>query len=473
MAPPPDAHADAPLMLSVSGLRGIVDKSLTAERVTRFARAFGSFIIEQSSNANPIIVLGRDSRPSGEKFADAAVHGFTSVGCDVVRLGIVATPTVAVMITHLSAHGGMVVTASHNPSEWNGLKTLSAAGAAPPKCDSDVIIQRFRDQSEPDSVRPREQRQQHDTSANEVHLKRVLAAVDPAPIRKRKFKVVLDSVNGAGGPAGRALLETLGCDVIHLNSEPDGNFPHAPEPAEANLRDLARETKAHGADIGFAQDPDADRLAIVDETGTYIGEEYTLALAAWQVLQTLGPGVLIANLSTSRMIDDVAARYSGATVLRTPVGEANVVASMQSHNAVLGGEGNGGVILPQVCLTRDSLSAMALVLALMAFRHAPLSEIITHLPRYVMIKQKFDLSPDSDAASLRTALDRVRSHYANIPGAKINDEDGLRIDLEDSWVHLRGSNTEPIVRLIAEAKTQALAQRLIDEVARVAVLDAR
>jgi len=468
MTTPAFSHSDAPLMLSVSGMRGIVDQSLTAERVTAFARAFGLFTVEKTGRANPLFVLGRDSRPSGEKFADAAAQGLISVGCNVTRLGIVATPTVGVMITHLGAQGGIVITASHNPGQWNGVKTLSDIGAAPPKADADEIIRRFK-QGEPGSVNPRAESQRFD-DANDVHLKRVLDSISHETVGKRGFNVVLDSVNGAGGPAGRALLKALGCNVVHMNSEPNGNFPHPPEPTEANLTDLARETKTRGAHVGFAQDPDADRLAIIDETGTYIGEEYTLALAAWRILSTHGPRNLAANLSTSRMIDDIAGWYPGSKVIRTAVGEANVVAAMQAHNARIGGEGNGGVIFPPVCFVRDSLSAMALVLALMADQDKPLSRIIMELPRYTMIKQKFDLPPGSDAASLRDVLEKVRTHFAEVPGAKISNEDGLRIDFEDSWVHLRGSNTEPIVRLIAEAKTEERASALIDDVARVAGL---
>ena len=457
-------------MLSVSGMRGIIDQSLTSERISDFARAFGSFVIDRTGVPSPTIVLGRDSRPSGARFAHAAAAGLRSVGCNVIQLGVVATPTAAVMVTHRHAQGGVVITASHNPSEWNGVKTLSADGAAPHQHDAEEIIRRFRDSREPDTASPREAGESHDPSANGVHVQRVLAAIDPAPIRARRFKVVLDSVNGAGGPGARMLLDALGCEIVQLNGEPTGNFPHPPEPTETHLRDLALTTKLHHGDVGFAQDPDADRLAIIDETGRYIGEEYTLALAAWQVLGATGPGTLATNLSTSRIIDDVAARYPGTRVMRTAVGEANVVAAMQQNNAILGGEGNGGVILPQVCLTRDSLSAMALVLALIAKHNEPLSKLITQTPRYVMIKQKFDLPPRSDAASLRSMLARVEAHFSNVPGAKINSEDGLRIDLPDAWVHLRGSNTEPIVRLIAEAKTQASAEALVADVARIAQL---
>jgi phosphomannomutase len=495
---PADAQADAPLMLSVSGMRGIVDQSLTSERVQQFAAAFGSFIADRLESApdeaarktrvSPHIILGRDSRPSGQHFADAAAKGLMAVGCTVTQLGVVMTPTAAVMVPHLHADGGIVITASHNPGQWNGVKMLNAFGAAPPKADADDVIARFN-QSEPGSMNPREQAPQQNKTSNDIHLARVLAAIDAEPIFKRRFKVVVDSVCGAGGPAARMLLEALGCDIVHMHAEPTGQFPHPPEPTEANLTELARATKEHQADVGFAQDPDADRLAIIDETGAYIGEEYTLALASWRMLEmhaastsrdrkgadsasgtNAAPVYLAANLSTSRMIDDIAARYHGVKVLRTPVGEANVVAAMQDHHAILGGEGNGGVILPQVCLTRDSLSAMALTLALMAARHDPLSAIVATLPRYVMIKQKFDFPTGSAAAPLRETLARVQQHFTTVPGARINTEDGLRIDLADSWVHLRGSNTEPIVRLIAEARSVHDAEALIATVARQADL---
>jgi len=486
-----DSSVDAPLMLSVSGMRGIVNASFTDERVNAFAFAFGAFVKQRTGHAQPNIVLGRDSRPSGERFANAAAQGLISAGCSVTHLGIVATPTVAVMVTHRKAHGGMVVTASHNPGEWNGLKTLSSDGAAPPKADADEIIRRFRELPTPSMTNAPGGQTSFDNAANDVHLARVLAAIDPEPIRKAKFRVALDSVCGAGGPAGRMLLDALGCDVVHLNSTPDGNFPHSPEPTEANLTDLAKQTKANNAHVGFAQDPDADRLAIIDETGTYIGEEYTLALAAWRVLDIHAassadssaftsrdrkgadsgvPVFLAANLSTSRMIDDIAARFPGSRVLRTAVGEANVVAAMQSHGALLGGEGNGGVILPGVCFTRDSLSAMALTLSLMAERRQPVSALVQHTPRYVMIKQKFDLPTGRAALPLRDTLKRVEDHFSSVEGARLNNEDGLRIDFADSWVHLRGSNTEPIVRLIAEAKTSADAESLINTVAQHANL---
>jgi phosphomannomutase len=397
--------------------------------------------------------------------------GLASVGCRVIDLGTVTTPSVGVMILHHRAAGGMVITASHNPIKWNGVKCLNADGVAPPPEQARAIIERFEDKdflfSPVEEIPP----STRDDSSNDRHVAKVLGAIDPKPIRAAKFKVVLDSVNGAGCVSGRMLLESLGCTVVHINGEPTGRFAHTPEPLEENLGELKDRTRAEGAACGFAQDPDADRLAIVDETGAFIGEEYTLVLAAKRVLDLLVQpkretrnSVIATNLSTSRMIDDLAAYYPGTQVLRTAVGEANVVAALKpvGDRAVLGGEGNGGVILPQVCWVRDSLSAMALVLSLMAASRMRLSEIVQSLPRYKKIKHKFDLESLGGSEVVADALDRVKKRFAD---EKVSTIDGVRIDLADGWVHLRPSNTEPIVRLIAEATSDSRAWELLDEVA--------
>jgi phosphomannomutase len=326
-----------------------------------------------------------------------------------------------------------------------------------------------------------------DDSTNEIHVAKVLKQVDVRAIRRMKFKVVLDSVNGAGCVAGRMLLERLGCKVVHMNGEPTGLFAHTPEPVEVNLKDLAKRTRKEKAACGFAQDPDADRLAIIDDTGTYIGEEYTLVLAAKRMLEKGHQGtpgkarrhevVLATNLSTSRMIDDLAAQF-GAKVVRTAVGEANVVAALKplGKKALVGGEGNGGVIHPGVCWVRDSLIAMALTLDLLAGHRMRLSALVDQLPRYKMIKHKFDLKEVGGAAFVKTAIERVINKLTE---QRVSRIDGVRIDFNSDektsggggWVHLRPSNTEPIVRLIAEAKTDSRAWELIDEVAVAAGLN--
>lgn len=448
-------------MLSVSGARGIVGESMTPTVAADFAAAFGSFVRTAGPPANPTICLGRDTRPSGDMLSAAAAAGLVAIGARVVNLGVVATPTVGVMVGELDAAGGMVVTASHNPVEWNGLKCVTSGGHAPSAQDTAEILRRFRERdfllSRPREFAPRET----DVRGNEIHVKRVLAQVDAGAIRAARLRVVLDPNNGVGGAAGRQLLEALGCEVFTINDTPHGDFTHDPEPLADNLRQLAGETAVCKAAVGFGQDPDADRLAIVDERGRYIGEEYTLVLAAWRMLETRPPGPIAVNLSTSRMIDDLARRYAGVEVRRTPVGEANVVAEMMRCGALIGGEGNGGIVVPPVCWIRDSLAAMALVLDLLAASGRPLSALVEQLPRYVMIKHKLDM-PGDDAATVAT---RVAGHFA---GARINSADGVRVDLDDGWVHVRPSNTEPIIRVIAEAATEARARQLVDEAVRVA-----
>ena len=489
MSQPAPPAVPAPLMLSVSGARGLVGQTMTSEVARDFAAAFGSFVRASTAQASPLLCMGRDGRPSGLELMQAAIDGLLSTGCRVIDLGIVTTPSVAVMIgKHLAAVGGgavggIEITASHNPIIWNGIKCLNADGVAPPPHDADEIIRRFRDKDFVRSPLDRAKACRRDDTTNATHVERVLASIggvggpDVAAIRTAKLKVVLDSINGAGCVPGRMLLEALGCQVVHINGEPTGQFAHTPEPIEENLRDLAARTAEEKAACGFAQDPDADRLAIIDETGRYIGEEYTLVLAVKRVLQVspLAPGsaggskrVLATNLSTSRMIDDVAAQF-GATVLRTAVGEANVVAAMKPHgsHAILGGEGNGGVILPPVCWVRDSLSAMALTLSLIVAERKPLSAIVGGLPKYHMIKHKFDLAKIGGLAIVKPALEKVQKRFS---AARISTVDGVRLDFDDGWVHLRPSNTEPIVRLIAEAKTESRAKGLIDEVAVAAGL---
>lgn len=455
---------EAPLMLSVSGARGIVGASLTPVTAADFAAAFGSFIKASTGESNPVICLGRDSRPSGEMFAAAVTAALATVGCKVIDLGVVATPTVGVMVTQRNAHGGIVITASHNPIEWNGLKCINSRGMALPKDDIEEVIRRFREH-DIDNADPTDLTAEQDAMANEQHVQRVLSLIDVEPIRIANFTVVLDSVNGAGCVSGRMLLDALGCEVIHMNGQPTGQFAHTPEPTEENLRDLAAKTASTpNAACGFAQDPDADRLAIIDETGRYIGEEYTLVLAARRMLDIRGGGPMAANLSTSRMIDDLANRYAGSAVHRSAVGEANVAAVMQEYDAIIGGEGNGGVIVPDVCWIRDSLSAMALVLSLLADSRKPLSALVSELPAYAMIKSKFDLTDIGGRDAVEPALGRVTQAFAD---ERVNTSDGVRIDFADGWVHIRPSNTEPILRLIAEAPDEQRAEALI-----AAVLDA-
>lgn len=443
--------ADSPLMLSVSGMRGLVGASLTPVVVARYAAAFGSWLKANRNTPNPSVAVGRDSRPSGAMVESAAVAGLLSVGCRVTRLGIVSTPGVAVMLDELSADGGMVLTASHNPIVWNGVKPLRHDGVAPPPDDVRDIIGRFeRDDLDYADVHGLSIVDDNDTTVT-VHVARVLEHVDADLIRGAKLKAVVDSVHGAGGPEARALLDALGVELVHEYAEPTGLFPHTPEPTRENLVGLCDSVKQHQADIGFAQDPDADRLAVVDERGEYIGEEYTLALCVLHGLKA--GGHVAANLSTSRMVDDIAAQVGG-TVHRTPVGEANVAKAMRDHGAQLGGEGNGGIILAPVSQVRDSLVGMALLLEMLAQRQQPLSAVVASVPAYAIVKDKAPVDPKL-VAKIGPALSEAFS------GRQIDTQDGVRVDWPDRWVHVRPSNTEPIVRLIAEAATEDDANMLI------------
>ncbi len=449
-------------MLSISGLRGLIGQSLTPDVAARYGAAFGSFLRESTGRANPLVVIGRDSRPSGQMVEMAAAAGLISVGCRVTTIGIATTPTTAVMVEHLKADGGMVVTASHNPIIWNGLKSLRHDGVSPPPEQAKQIIDRF--QSNRVDYVPVEQFQpaMHDEGAGRVHIDRILPHIDVAAIRRLNIKVVLDSVHGAGGPDTAALLRELGAEVVHLYGEPTGQFPHTPEPTAENLTGLAAAVREHKADIGFAQDPDADRLAIVDEKGRYIGEEYTLALCAMHVLgRTPGAkGPVAANLSTSRMIDDVAAKF-GVAVHRTPVGEANVANTMRATGCVFGGEGNGGVIWPVVTYVRDSLSGIALMLEMLAHTGKTTSELVAQIPAYTIVKDKLPIEPGMAAK----ATEKLQETFAD---QKIDLQDGIRIDTEKGWLHLRPSNTEPIIRIIAEAPDEKTARDLIAQ-ARAAI----
>jgi len=443
------------LMMGVSGVRGIVGEALTEEVAEGLGRSFAAML-----GGGGRIALGRDSRPSGPALSRAIVEGLTAGGISVVDLGVVSTPGVALMIRRLEADGGVVVTASHNPLPYNGIKFMSPAGLNLPAEEADRLRQIWSS-GPPAPTGPRGTVTQ-DERTHELHVAAACGIIDAAAVAARGYKVVLDSVNGAGGAGGAMLLRRLGCELVHINAEPTGEFAHAPEPVAANLTGLCDAVAAGGADVGFAQDPDADRLVIVDETGRFLGEEYTLALTSAFVLRGRR-GDLATNLSTSRMMDDVAASAQ-VTLHRAPVGEAHVAARMIEAGCVFGGEGNGGVIHPDVVMVRDSLVGMALTLACMAETHRTIGELADELPKYHMLKDKF---PCPQAAA-DEVLAAARAALAGRDGARINETDGLRVDLPEGWVHVRASNTEPIVRITAEAADPDDARRLAAEVRRLA-----
>lgn len=444
-----------PLMMSVSGVRGVIGESMTPVLAAELGCAFGTYL------GGGKVVVGRDTRPSGPMIQRALVSGLLATGCEVVELNEASTPATALMVRRHEAAGGVVITASHNPVIWNGIKFLTDEGLAPPADRADRIFEIYRSQefklADVEALR----QPVADQSADETHVAAAMGIIYADQIVEKKYRVVLDSINGAGGAEGNLLLSKLGCEIVHVNAEPNGRFAHAPEPTAENLTSLCEAVHKHKAHVGFAQDPDADRLAIVDENGTYIGEEYTLALGAKYMFKA-HPGPIAANLSTSRMVDDIAAASGrGCRVVRSAVGEANVVAAMRAHNCRFGGEGNGGVIDPRVGPVRDSLVGMVLTLQLMAITGKSIAQLVERIPRYVMIKQKFECPPDRIARVLAA----VRAAY---PNEKINDIDGVRIDFAQGWVHVRGSNTEPIIRIIAEAKTQQDCDQLVADVRKIA-----
>ncbi len=433
------------LMIGVSGIRGIVGTSLTPELLTRFALAFGTYL------DGGRVAIARDTRTSGEMIKHSVLAGLLSAGCSIIDIGICPTPTASVMITELGADGGVVITGSHNPIQWNALKFMGPDGICLSEAEGKMLMDIYYggnfaavDWSGLKEI---------DTfgRALDVHIERVLADVDVDLVCSKRFKVALDSCNGAGSVITPRMLERLGCEVRGINTTPNGLFPHNPEPTFEHLEDLMAAVRGDGVDVGFAQDADADRLAIIDEKGNYLGEEYTLALASMHILDKR-KGPLAANLSTSRMIDDVAAAH-GVKVIRTKVGEANVANAMRENKCVAGGEGNGGVIDPRVCYTRDSLSGMALTLELMARRGKSVSAIAAEIPAYAICKRKF-------AAGRGKVTKILAAVTAASADARVNTLDGIRLDWPDRWVHVRPSNTEPAVRVIAEAPTAADAEAL-------------
>lgn len=449
-------------MIGVSGLRGTVGGTLTPLVALRMASAFACWLKQNYKPLNDKhfrVVVGRDGRPSGPFVRDAVFSGLMASGIEVIDLDVVTTPGVAMMVRHTRADAGIVITASHNPIQWNGIKLLTRDSVAPPS-SAVTQIRELYDQSATSYERVQHLVQpSRNTETHALHVKRILDYVDVNGIASKRFKVVLDSVNGAGCVATATLLSKLGCNLVHLNNTPNGQFPHEPEPVAENLLGLAEQVKRHHAAVGFAQDPDADRLAIIDENGTYIGEEYSLVLCAWWLFSKNPGGVAVTNLSTSRMIDDIARRYGGR-VIRTPVGEANVVETMLREKAVVGGEGNGGVIDLRIVPGRDSLVGMAYVLQLMAETGKKVSELVADIPRYQIVKTKFECRRE-DA---NRVVETLKNRFAR---EKVDLQDGIRIDWTDAWVHARASNTEPIMRIIAEAPTRELAEQKIAQVQEV------
>ena len=440
------------IIRSISGVRGLTSAHLNTETISAYARAFHKY------NDNGLIFLGRDTRPSGENLLEVFSQELVRLGRDVIDCGVVPTPTVQFMVERSEAAGGVVITASHNPIEWNGLKFVRSDGTFfyPDDCESLFSLvdndSPIKDAEKSGMVFP-------DQNSILKHSIKVieLSCIDSKSIRDSNFKVVIDAVNGAGSDALPLLLEHLGCEVVKILCEGNGHFERGAEPLPANLDLLSKTVLEHNADVGFAVDPDADRLALVNENGIPLGEEYTLVLAAEGYIQTKKTKqTFVTNLSTSLALEKMAENY-GCLVERSAVGEINVVKKMLEVGAEFGGEGNGGVILKEAHLGRDSLVGVAMILNRMSQDKKPISEIHSSLPQFYIVKDKIDL----ENIDLNFVLDKAKLVFED---AKIDRLDGIKFIWDDRWIHLRSSNTEPIMRIYAEAPSKSEATDLINKI---------
>jgi len=437
------------LKISISGVRGVIGDSLTPTMLTRFAQAFGTYV------GSGTTVIGRDPRTSGEMVKQAVIAGLLSSGSRIIDIGMCPVPTIQLVVRHEHVQGGIAITASHNPAEWNALKFIGGDGLFLNAGQAREMLDIYH-QGEYTKVAGVDMRTIDEISgATDLHLQTIVDALGPLPKSKRQFRVVLDSCNGAGSLVGPKLLRALGADVIPLNVTPDGLFPRPAEPLPENLADLCAVVKEHKADIGFAQDMDADRLAIVSEQGVPIGEDYTLVLAALHVLER-ERGPVVANLSTTSALGDVAARF-GCPLFQARIGEVNVTEQMQQVRAVIGGEGNGGVIYPRINFARDSLVGMALILHLLADTGQTVTELLSSLPHYVMIKEKLTCP----SYKIDMVLSMLRQEYA---GYQMDTRDGVKVIVPAGWFLVRGSNTEPIIRVVAEAEDENRAREIVNMV---------
>ena len=440
------------IIRSISGVRGIIDTHLTTKVIQCYARAFHTHI------ESGLVFIGRDSRPSGEEFLDSFVSELVRLGRDVIVCGIAPTPTIQFMVERSEAAGGIIITASHNPIDWNGIKFIRGDGTFFHPNDCERLFELFDrntlldDAESPGMVFP----DQNSILKHSIHTIE-LSCINLKAIRDRNFKVVIDAVNGAGSEALPLLLEYLGCEVIKLYCEGNGEFKRGAEPLPHNLIDLGQIVVENNADIGFAVDPDADRLAVVDERGKPIGEEYTLVLAVEGYIQNKRQEeTFVTNLSSSMALEKMVEK-NGCSIERSAVGEINVVQKMLELNSNLGGEGNGGVILKESHLGRDSLVGAAMVLNRMAQEETQISKIHANLPQFYIVKDKIIL----DGIDKEIVEKKVKSLFKD---AEINSMDGLKLIWDNCWIHIRSSNTEPIMRIYAEAETKKAAEKLVEQV---------
>lgn len=450
------------LIKSISGIRGTIGgyigNNLTPIDAVKFASAYGAWIKEQRTKKSYRVVIGRDARISGEMIQNLVMNTLIGMGIDVIDLDLSTTPTVEIAVPLEHADGGIILTASHNPKQWNALKLLDQKG----EFLNSTHCQRVLDIAESNSIEFASVDDLGVITKNhayfDIHIDTVLDLeyVNTKAISGCKFKVVIDAVNSTGGIAIPLLLERLGVEPIKLHCEPNGHFPHNPEPLKKHLTDLSEKVVASGADFGIAVDPDVDRLAFMDENGVMFGEEYTLVACADHILSH-NPGNTVSNLSSTRALRDVTQKYGG-TYTASAVGEVNVVNAMKSSNAIIGGEGNGGIIYPKSHYGRDALVGVALFLSLLAERKIAVSTLRASYPSYFMSKKKIDLIPTTDVDKILAAI-KVKYDQE-----EISTIDGVKIDFPNKWVHLRKSNTEPIIRIYTEAPTQEAADNLANKI---------
>ncbi len=455
------------LIKSISGIRGTIGgrpgDGLSPLDVVKFTSAFGTFLQQRNPGKRLNLVVGRDARLSGAMVDRLVVGTLQGLGIDVIETGLSTTPTTEMTVIDKHADGGIIITASHNPKHWNALKLLNARGEFIDAAEGAEVLRLAESEelnyADVDSLG----QVTEDLATIDHHIERVLQLklVDVEAIRKAGFKVAIDAVNSTGGLAIPKLLRTLGVkEVVELNCDPTGHFAHNPEPIPANLTDISRVVRENGCDLGVVVDPDVDRLALVCETGEMFGEEYTLVSVADYVLQHT-PGNTVSNLSSSRALRDVTHQYAGCEYNAAAVGEVNVTTLMRKTGAVIGGEGNGGVIYPELHYGRDALVGVALFLTLLAKRGMKVSELRKTYPDYIISKNRIDLTAGMDVDGL---LKRLADKYNATPGCKVTTIDGVKIDFEDGWVHLRKSNTEPIIRIYSEAHTESRANELAEQV---------
>jgi len=453
------------LIKSISGIRGTiggkVDENLTPIDAVKFAAAYGSWLKGQVGKEHVKVVIGRDARISGEMIQNLVQYTLIGLGIDVVNIGLSTTPTVEVAVPLEKADGGIILTASHNPKEWNALKLLNDKGEFVSDQDGKAILKIAQENDFSFATVDHLGKFNYDDRYIDLHIQKVLALplVTPEAIQKKKFRVVVDAVNSTGGIAIPRLLEQLGVEVVKLYCEPNGHFPHNPEPLKEHLGDICKKVVEEKADFGIVVDPDVDRLAFITDQGEMFGEEYTLVACADYVLSK-AKGNVVSNLSSSRALRDIAQKY-GVTYSAAAVGEVNVVTEMKRVEAIIGGEGNGGIIYPELHYGRDALVGVALFLSLLAERGGSVQQLRESYPAYFMSKNKIQLTEQINPDQILKAMEQKYAHE------QTTTIDGLKIDFADSWVHLRKSNTEPIIRIYTEAKSQkeadALAQRFIEE----------